>query len=49
MKKEIDAISSLCERIIERADAPVVDPVDDKRKAPKRNREEYEEQFCAGH
>ena len=45
MKEEIDAISSLCERIIERADAPVVDPVDDKRKAPKRNREEYEEQF----
>ena len=49
VKKEYDAISSLCERIIERADAPVVDPVDDKRKAPKRNREEYEEQFCAGH
>jgi hypothetical protein len=49
VKKEYDAISSLCERIIERADAPVVDPVDGKRKAPKRNRVEYEEQFCAGH
>ena len=49
VKKEYDAISSLCERIIERADTPVVDPVDGKRKAPKRNRVEYEEQFCAGH
>ena len=44
----IDAISSLCERIIQRADAPVVDSADGKPKPPKRKREEYEGDFGAG-
>jgi len=44
----IDAISLLCERIIQRADAPAVDSADGKVKAPKRKREEYEGEFGAG-
>eukprot|EP00966_Prymnesium_polylepis_P131549 3042729-Prymnesium_polylepis.1 len=44
--KAFDTISSLCERIIMKADAPVVDPADGTRKPPKRNRAEYEGDFA---